>query len=233
MHKITNHLIFNHKEIKMTQRYIAPSILSANFLDLRKDIEMINRSEAHWIHYDVMDGIFVPNISFGLPILKQVNSIAKKPLDVHLMIANPDPYIIPFKEAGAFNITVHYETCPHLNRTINFIKEQGLMASVCLNPHTPVELLEEILPDVAMVLIMSVNPGFGGQEFIQSTYSKISKLREMITRKDLSTLIEVDGGVNFETGKQLFEAGANVLVSGSFIFQSSNPEKKITDLLSV
>ena len=217
----------------MTQRYIAPSILSANFLDLRKDIEMINRSEAHWIHYDVMDGIFVPNISFGLPILNQVNSIAKKPLDVHLMIANPDPYIIPFKEAGAFNITVHYETCPHLNRTINFIKEQGLMASVCLNPHTPVELLEEILPDVAMVLIMSVNPGFGGQEFIQSTYSKISKLREMITRKDLSTLIEVDGGVNFETGKQLFEAGANVLVSGSFIFQSSNPEKKITDLLSV
>ena len=217
----------------MTQRYIAPSILSANFLDLRKDIEMINRSEAHWIHYDVMDGIFVPNISFGLPILKQVNSIAKKPLDVHLMIANPDPYIIPFKEAGAFNITVHYETCPHLNRTINFIKEQGLMASVCLNPHTPVELLEEILPDVAMVLIMSVNPGFGGQEFIQSTYSKISKLREMITRKDLSTLIEVDGGVNFETGKQLFDAGANVLVSGSFIFQSSNPEKKITDLLSV
>lgn len=217
----------------MTQRYIAPSILSANFLELRKDIEMINRSEAHWIHYDVMDGIFVPNISFGLPILKQVNSIAKKPLDVHLMIANPDPYIIPFKEAGAFNITVHYETCPHLNRTINFIKEQGLMASVCLNPHTPVELLEEILPDVAMVLIMSVNPGFGGQEFIQSTYSKISKLREMITRKDLSTLIEVDGGVNFETGKQLFEAGANVLVSGSFIFQSSNPEKKITDLLSV
>ena len=133
----------------MTQRYIAPSILSANFLELRKDIEMINRSEAHWIHYDVMDGIFVPNISFGLPILKQVNSIAKNPLDVHLMIANPDPYIIPFKEAGAFNITVHYETCPHLNRTINFIKEQGLMASVCLNPHTPVELLEEILPDVA------------------------------------------------------------------------------------
>ena len=217
----------------MTQRYIAPSILSANFLELRKDIEMINRSEAHWIHYDVMDGIFVPNISFGLPILKQVNSIAKKPLDVHLMIANPDPYIIPFKEAGAFNITVHYETCPHLNRTINFIKEQGLMASVCLNPHTPVDLLEEILPDVAMVLIMSVNPGFGGQEFIQSTYSKISKLREMITRKGLSTLIEVDGGVNFETGKQLFDAGANVLVSGSFIFQSENPEKKIADLLSV
>jgi len=217
----------------MTQRYIAPSILSANFLELKKDIEMINRSEAHWIHYDVMDGVFVPNISFGLPILKQVNSIAKKPLDVHLMIANPDPYIIPFKEAGASNITVHYETCPHLNRTINFIKEQGLMASVCLNPHTPVELLEEILPDVAMVLIMSVNPGFGGQEFIQSTYSKISKLHEMITQKGLNTLIEVDGGVNFETGKKLFDAGANVLVSGSFIFQSANPEKKIADLLSV
>jgi len=217
----------------MSQRYIAPSILSANFLELGKDIEMINKSEAHWIHYDVMDGVFVPNISFGLPILKQISSIAKKPLDVHLMIANPDPYILPFKEAGAFNITVHYETCPHLNRTINFIKEQGLMASVCLNPHTPVELLEEILPEVDMVLLMSVNPGFGGQSFIQSTYAKISRLREMIDKKNLSTLIEVDGGVNFETGKKLFDAGANVLVSGSFIFHSSNPEKKIADLLSI
>lgn len=217
----------------MNQRYIAPSILSANFLELGKDIEMINKSEAHWIHYDVMDGVFVPNISFGLPILKQISSIAKKPLDVHLMIANPDPYILPFKEAGAFNITVHYETCPHLNRTINFIKEQGLMASVCLNPHTPVELLEEILQEVDMVLIMSVNPGFGGQPFIQSTYAKILRLREMIDKKNLSTLIEVDGGVNFETGKKLFEAGANVLVSGSFIFHSSNPEKKIADLLSI
>jgi ribulose-phosphate 3-epimerase len=217
----------------MNQRYIAPSILSANFLELGKDIEMINNSEAHWIHYDVMDGVFVPNISFGLPILKQISTIAKKPLDVHLMIANPDPYILHFKEAGAFNITVHYETCPHLNRTINFIKEQGIMASVCLNPHTPVELLEEILPEVDMVLLMSVNPGFGGQQFIESTYSKISRLRKMVDKKNLNTLIEVDGGVNFETGKKLFEAGANVLVSGNFIFHSPDPEKKIADLLSV
>jgi len=145
-------------------RYIAPSILSANFLDLRKDIEMINQSEAHWIHYDVMDGVFVPNISFGIPILKQLSTISEKPLDVHLMIADPDPYIIPFKEAGAANITVHIETCPHLNRTINFIKEQGIMASVCLNPHTSIESLEEIISVVDMVLIMSVNPGFGGQK---------------------------------------------------------------------
>lgn len=214
-------------------RYIAPSILSSNFLRLGKDIDIINKSEAHWIHYDVMDGVFVPNISFGLPILEQVSTIAEKPLDVHLMIINPDPYIIPFKEAGASNITVHIETCPHLNRTINFIKEQGIMASVCLNPHTPINTLEEILPDVDMVLLMSVNPGFGGQNFIESTYQKISKLREMIDTRGLKTLIEVDGGVNFETGKKLFEAGANVLVSGSFIFQSSDPLRTISELLKV
>lgn len=215
------------------KRIIAPSILSANFLELGKEIEMLNKSNAEWIHYDVMDGVFVPNISFGLPILKQIKSIAKKPLDVHLMIANPDPYIAPFKEAGAANITVHYETCPHLHRTISVIKSQGIMASVCLNPHTPVNLLEEILPDVDMVLLMSVNPGFGGQNFIQSTYDKISKLRQLIDHKGLGTLIEVDGGVNFETGKKLFEAGANVLVSGSFIFKSENPTKLISDLLTI
>lgn len=214
-------------------RFIAPSILSANFLDLRKDIEMINQSKAHWIHYDVMDGVFVPNISFGLPILQQISSIAQKPLDVHLMIANPDQYITAFKDAGAANITVHVETCPHLNRTVHFIKEQGMMASVCLNPHTPVETLEEIIQDIDMVLIMSVNPGFGGQLFIDSTYQKIGKLKKMILNKNLKTLIEVDGGVNFETGKKLFEAGANVLVSGSFIFHSDNPTKRIDDLLSV
>ena len=214
-------------------RYIAPSILSSNFLRLGKDIDIINKSEAHWIHYDVMDGVFVPNISFGLPILEQVSTIAEKPLDVHLMIINPDPYIIPFKEAGASNITVHIETCPHLNRTINFIKEQGIMASVCLNPHTPISTLEEILPDVDMVLLMSVNPGFGGQNFIESTYQKISKLREMIDTRGLKTLIEVDGGVNFETGKKLFEAGANVLVSGSFIFHSPDPLRTISELLKV
>jgi ribulose-phosphate 3-epimerase len=214
-------------------RYIAPSILAANFLDLGKEIEMINQSNAFWIHYDVMDGVFVPNISFGIPILKQVSTIAKKPLDVHLMIVDPDPYLLPFKEAGAANITVHVETCQHLNRTINFIKELGIMASVCLNPHTPIDTLDEIISEVDMVLIMSVNPGFGGQQFIESTYSKVAKLRKMIDSRGLNTLIEVDGGVNFETGKQLFDAGANVLVSGSFIFSSSDPVKRISDLLTV
>jgi len=217
----------------MINRYIAPSILSANFLNLGKDIEMINQSEAHWIHYDVMDGVFVPNISFGIPILKQVSTIAKKPLDVHLMITDPDPYILPFKEAGAANITVHIETCPHLNRTINYIKELGVMSSVCLNPHTPIDALEKIIGEVDMVLIMSVNPGFGGQPFIESSYSKIAKLRKMIDSKGLKTLIEVDGGVNMETGKRLFDAGANVLVSGSFIFHSDDPIARIADLLKV
>lgn len=215
------------------KRYIAPSILSANFLDLRKDIEMINNSEAHWIHYDVMDGVFVPNLSFGIPILKQVSTIAKKPIDVHLMITDPNPYIVPFKEAGASNITVHVETCPHLNRTINFIKSNGIMASVCLNPHTPIETLDEIISEVDMVLIMSVNPGFGGQSFIETTYSKIAKLRKMIDSRGLHTLIEVDGGVTLETGAKLFESGANVLVSGSYIFQSEDPLQRIADLLSL
>ena len=215
------------------KRIIAPSVLSADFLNLGKEIEMLNQSEAEWIHYDVMDGVFVPNISFGIPILEQISSITDKPLDVHLMIANPDQYIIPFKNAGASNITVHYETCPHLYRTISFIKSQGLLASVCLNPHTPVSFLEEILPDLDMVLIMSVNPGFGGQAFIESSYEKIMKLRQLIDKKGLGTLIEVDGGVNFETGKKLFEAGADVLVSGSFIFKSKDPAKQIADLLTI
>lgn len=215
------------------KRIIAPSILSANFLALGKDIEMINNSEGEWIHFDVMDGVFVPNISFGLPILEQVKKVARKPLDVHLMIADPNPYIVPFAEAGAANITVHYETCPHLNRTINHIKEQGLKASVCLNPHSSVELLNEILPEVDMVLLMSVNPGYGGQKFIESTYAKVAKLRRMIDDRNLDVLIEVDGGVNFETGKQLFEAGANVLVSGSFVFKSEDPTTQISKLLNV
>ena len=220
------------KNIRM-KRIIAPSILSANFLNLREDIEMINKSEAEWIHYDVMDGVFVPNISFGLPILSQISKVAQKLLDVHLMIVNPDPYIVPFKEAGASIITVHYETCQHLHRTIGHIKDQGMKASVCLNPHTPVNVLEEILPDVDMVLLMSVNPGFGGQQFIESTYEKIKKLRFLIDKKNLNTLIEVDGGVNYETGKKLFDAGANVLVSGNFIFSSTDPEKTISNLLKL
>src|SRR5204862_132348 len=158
--------------------------------------------------------VFVPNISFGIPILKQVSKIATKPIDVHLMIINPDPFIIPFKEAGAANITVHMETCPHLNRTIEFIKEQGITTGICLNPHTPINTLDEIISDVDIVLLMSVNPGFGGQSFIESTYSKVSELRKMIDSRGLNTLIEVDGGINLETGKKLFEAGANILVSG-------------------
>lgn len=215
------------------KRIIAPSILSANFLELGKDIETLNNSEAEWIHFDVMDGVFVPNISFGIPILEQVRKATSKFIDVHLMIENADPFIIPFKEAGADNITVHYETCRHLNRTINFIKEQGLKAGVCLNPHTPVELLSEILPEVDMVLLMSVNPGFGGQKFIQSTYRKVERLRAMINQRGLQTLIEVDGGVNAETGKKLFESGANVLVSGSYIFKTDNPLQTINNLIEV
>lgn len=215
------------------KRIIAPSVLAANFLELGKAIEMLNNSDAEWIHYDVMDGVFVPNISFGLPILEQISGKTQKLLDVHLMIHNPDPYIIPFKNAGAGNITVHVETCKHLNRTIQFIKEQGIMASVCLNPHTPVSLLEEILPLVDMVLLMSVNPGFGGQQFIENTYQKVAKLSRMIEKLGLNTLIEVDGGVNLETGKKLFDAGANVLVAGSFVFKGENPQKQISSLLNV
>ena len=224
---------FKNINLKKMKRIIAPSILSANFLELGNEIEKINNSNAEWVHFDVMDGVFVPNISFGLPILEQVRKATSKFIDVHLMIENADPFIIPFKEAGADNITVHYETCRHLNRTINFIKEQGIKASVCLNPHTPVELLSEILPEIDMVLLMSVNPGFGGQEFIESTYRKVERLKDMINQRGLQTLIEVDGGVNAETGKKLFESGANVLVSGSYIFKSNNPVETINNLIKL
>jgi ribulose-phosphate 3-epimerase len=212
------------------QRLIAPSILSADFNHLGNEIEMINDSEADWIHFDVMDGVFVPNISFGIPIIEHVARIAKKPLDVHLMIVDPDKFIVPFSMAGASIITVHMETCQHLHRTIGHIKEQGVKASVCLNPHTPVQTLDEILPDLDMVLLMSVNPGFGGQKFIQGTYLKVAKLRDKIEQCNPDCLIEVDGGINFETGKKLFEAGANVLVAGSFIFTSGHPSKTISQL---
>ncbi|MBN2807656.1 MAG: ribulose-phosphate 3-epimerase [Prolixibacteraceae bacterium] len=215
------------------KRIVAPSVLSANFLELGKDIEMLNNSEAEWIHYDVMDGVFVPNISFGLPILEQISSMTNKLIDVHLMIEDPDPYIVPFKKAGAGNITVHVETCRHLNRSIQLIKEQGIMASVCLNPHSPVSMLEEILTEVDMVLLMSVNPGYGGQKFIETSFEKVKKLRKMIDQQGLKTLIEVDGGVNLETGKKLFEAGANVLVSGSYVFHAENPSLQIATLLNV
>ena len=217
----------------MSKRFIAPSILSADFNHLGAGIEMINNSEADWIHFDVMDGVFVPNISFGIPVIKHVSRIAQKPLDVHLMIIRPDDYIVPFIEAGASIITVHYETCPHLHRTVSHIREQGAMASVCLNPHTPVMLLENIIRDLDMVLLMSVNPGFGGQKFIPDTYEKVSRLKDMILQKNPDCLIEVDGGVNYETGEGLFRAGADVLVAGSFVFGSGNPAETIQKLKQV
>lgn len=207
----------------MTTRLIAPSILSADFSRLGEDIEMINQSDADYIHCDVMDGVFVPNISFGIPVIEKVAEIAKKPLDVHLMIVNPDNYISAFQKAGADILTVHYETCPHLHRTVSSIKEAGMKASVCLNPHTPVTVLDDIIGDLDMVLLMSVNPGFGGQSFIKNTYKKVRLLKEMIAAKNQSCLIEVDGGVNFETGLNLYDAGADVLVSGSFIFKADDP----------
>lgn len=207
----------------MTKRLVAPSILSADFSKLGDDIEMINQSEADYIHCDVMDGVFVPNISFGIPVIEKVAEIAEKPLDVHLMISNPDHFVIPFRKAGASILTVHYETCPHLHRTVHSIKNEGMKASVCLNPHTPVHLLNDIIIDLDMVLIMSVNPGFGGQNFIENSYQKIRQLKEIITTKNPHCLIEVDGGVNFETGMNLYNAGADVLVSGSFIFKSDDP----------
>jgi len=215
------------------KRLIAPSILSANFNHLGADIEMLNSSEADWIHFDVMDGVFVPNISFGVPVIKHVNQIARKPLDVHLMIVNPDQFIKPFYDAGASIITVHYEVCHHLHRTIHAIKNLGLKASVCLNPHTPVALLEDIIADLDMVLLMSVNPGFGGQKFIENTYKKVEILRGMIDKINPDCLIEVDGGVNYSTGARLFEAGANVLVAGSFVFNSPKPAETIERLKNI
>lgn len=211
-------------------KLIAPSILAADFTQLGKDIEMINQSEADFIHCDVMDGVFVPNISFGLPVIEQVNKISKKPLDVHLMIIDPGRYVEDFKKAGASYLTVHYEACTHLHRTIQQIKNSEMKASVCLNPHTPVSLLSEVVSDLDMVLLMSVNPGFGGQKFIENTYRKVSELKELIAKRNSNALIEVDGGVNFEVGKKLFDAGADVLVAGSFVFNSENPLNTISKL---
>ncbi len=209
---------------------IAPSILSADFNNLGKDIEMINRSEADYIHFDVMDGVFVPNISFGIPVIESVNRIAKKPLDVHLMIVNSDHLIEPFVKAGASIVTVHYEACKHLHRTIQLIKSFGAKAGVSLNPHTPVSLLEDVIEELDIVLLMSVNPGFGGQKFIERTYDKVKKLRKMIDTSNSECLIEIDGGVNYETGKKLYEAGANILVAGSFVFNAENPTETIKGL---
>ena len=212
---------------------ISPSLLSADFLNLQKDIEMLNNSEADWLHCDVMDGVFVPNISFGFPVLNRVKEIAKKPLDVHLMIVQPEKFIQQVKDVNAYMMTVHYEACTHLHRTVGAIHDAGMKAGVTLNPHTPVEFLEDILEDLDMVLIMSVNPGFGGQRFIERSLSKVSRLKKMIQERNLSTLIEVDGGVNLETGKRLLEAGADVLVAGNAVFSAPNPAQMIHELKSL
>lgn len=209
---------------------VAPSLLAANFLNLEKDIRMVNESHADWFHVDVMDGNFVPNISFGFSIISQIKSVARKPLDVHLMIADPDRYISDFKENGADHLTVHYETCTHLHKTIHSIKEKGMKAGVVINPHNPVSLLSDIVADVDIVLIMSVNPGFGGQSFITATYERITELKELLIRKKSKALIEVDGGVDTSNAQKLVEAGTDILVAGSFIFGSEDPPKTIKDL---
>jgi ribulose-phosphate 3-epimerase len=211
-------------------KLVAPSILAADFSKLGDQIEMLNRSEADFVHCDVMDGVFVPNISFGIPVIQAVNQISQKPLDVHLMIVNPERYITEFYKAGASIITVHYEACTHLHRTVQQIKSLGIKASVCLNPHTPVALLEDIIAELDMVLLMSVNPGFGGQQFIENTYRKAATLKEMIFLQNSKALIEVDGGVNFEVGKKLYEAGVDILVAGSFVFGAADPIDTISCL---
>jgi len=209
---------------------VSPSLLAANFADLRKDIEMINRSQADWLHLDVMDGVFVPNISFGFPVLEAVAKICTKPMDVHLMIVEPGKFIKEVKALGAYMMNVHYEACPHLHRTIQQIHEAGMKAGVTLNPHTPVCVLEDIIQDVDMVLLMTVNPGFGGQKFIEHSIEKVQALKALIQRTGSKALIEVDGGVNGETGKRLVAAGTDVLVAGSYVFGSDKPEEKIIQL---
>lgn len=209
---------------------VSPSLLSADFANLGKDIEMINRSEADYLHLDIMDGVFVPNISFGFPVIESIKDLCKKPLDVHLMIVEPGKFVSRFAKAGASIINVHYETCPHLHRTIQSIKNEGVKAAVTLNPHTPVCLLQDIVRDVDMVLLMSVNPGFGGQKFIEGCLDKVSDLKELILRKNSNAVIEVDGGVNLETGKALVERGADVLVAGNYVFKSPDPVTAIAAL---
>ena len=209
---------------------IAPSVLAADFANLQTDIEMINRSNADWFHIDIMDGVFVPNISFGFPVLNAINKHAKKPLDVHLMIVDPDRFLEEFKQAGAANITVHFEACTHLHRTIQAIKDLGCKAGVAINPHTPVQVLEDIIEDIDLVCLMSVNPGFGGQKFIENTYKKIRNLRMMASGRNESLLIEIDGGVGTHNALALLQAGANVLVAGNAVFASGDPTEAINQL---
>ena len=214
----------------MKTTIIAPSVLAADFANLQRDIEMINNSDADWFHIDIMDGVFVPNISFGMPVLEAIKRHAKKTIDVHLMIVDPDRYIKTFADLGANILTVHYEACTHLHRTLQAIKAEGMKAGVALNPHTNVNVLEDVIKDVDMVCMMSVNPGFGGQSFIENTYSKIEKLKELILRNNATTLIEIDGGVTDKNALQLVETGADVLVAGNFVFKSPNPTQTIADL---
>jgi len=214
----------------MKNTIIAPSILAADFANLQRDIEMINISEADWFHIDIMDGVFVPNISFGMPVLEAITKHARKTIDVHLMIVDPDRYIKTFADLGANILTVHYEACTHLHRTLQAIKAEGMKAGVAINPHTSIAVLEEVINDIDLVCIMSVNPGFGGQSFIENTYSKIERLKDLIIRKNTSTLIEIDGGVTNKNAKKLVDAGADVLVAGSFVFRAENPSQTIAEL---
>jgi ribulose-phosphate 3-epimerase len=217
----------------MKNTRIAPSVLAADFANLQRDIEMINSSEADWFHIDIMDGVFVPNISFGMPVLDAIQKHAKKTIDVHLMIVDPDRYIATFKKLGADILTVHYEACTHLHRTLQAIKAEGMKAGVALNPHTNVDLLEDVIQDIDLVCIMSVNPGFGGQSFIENTYAKVEKLKALIHKKNASTLIEIDGGVTNKNAQQLVAAGADVLVAGSYVFSAQDPIVTIADLKEI
>ena len=211
-------------------KLIAPSVLAADFGNLQRDVEMINSSEADWFHIDIMDGVFVPNISFGMPVLKAITAHASKTIDVHLMIVNPDQYIETFADLGTTILTVHYEACTHLHRTIQAIKAAGMKAGVALNPHTPIAVLEDCIADIDVVCIMSVNPGFGGQSFIENTYKKVNQLKHLIEYSNANALIEIDGGVTDKNANKLIESGADVLVAGSFVFKSDNPTATIANL---